>query len=332
MKPVLARALAGLAVGASLSILLAVAMPKGGSAVLTTIEGFESGNLSAYTFVASCSGPAVVGSPVHDGSFALSDAGSCWIFRNDAAVQVAQGDTLSAWVRFVGSTDGRAYFGFGASAAGTLSFVLAGNTGDILLQENLAYSFSDLNSSPQTFVADKWYRVQVEWAPGGSLTGRLFDSDGTTLLNTVSSNSNLFTSGGIAFRSFPHAVFDTIQRDVPATPTPTATSTGTATATPTATPPERERVNVGGAIGPAAVAAAGQAAENRERAAATAIQPAATVQPPRTGTGLTISPPSTGDAGLSDRASLAWESLAALAIGSALPLALRRRSPSASSG
>jgi hypothetical protein len=331
MKPVLARALAGLAVGASLSILLAVAMPKGGSAVLTTIEGFESGNLSAYTFVSSCSGPAVVGSPVHDGSFALS-ATSCWIFRNDAAVQVAQGDTLSAWVRFVGSSDGRAYFGFGASAAGTLSFVLAGNTGDIRFQENPGYGLTELDTSPQAFVADKWYRIEVEWDLGGTLTGRLFDSDGTTLLNTVTSSSNLFTSGGIAFRSFPNVIFDTIQRDVPATPTPTATSTGTATATPTATPPERERVNVGGAIGPVAVAAAGQAAENRERAAATAIQPAATVQPPRTGTGLTISPPSTGDAGLSDRASLAWESLAALAIGSALPLALRRRSPSASSG
>lgn len=177
------------------------------------IEGFESGNLSAYTFVGGCSGPSVTAGAAHDGSFGLSATNQCWIYRDDAAVQVAQGDLLSAWVKFENVADARAYFGFGASAAGTLSFVLAPNTGDIRFQENPGFSFTELGASPQIFVADQWYRVEVDWDVGGMLTGRLYGSDGTTLLNSLTSSSNLFTSGGIAFRGFDGVkLFDTVSQ------------------------------------------------------------------------------------------------------------------------
>lgn len=175
------------------------------------IEGFESGNLSAYTFVSGCSGPSVSAGAAHDGAFGLRATNQCWIYRDDAGAQVAQGDVLSAWVQFENVADARAYFGFGASSAGTLSFVLAPNTGDIRFQENPSYGFTELGSSPQSFVADQWYRVEVDWDVGGMLTGSLYASDGTTLLNSVTSSSNLFTSGGIAFRGFGGVkFFDTI--------------------------------------------------------------------------------------------------------------------------
>jgi hypothetical protein len=108
-------------------------------------------------------------------------------------------------------------------------------------------------------------------------------------------------------------------------PTPTPTATTTAAPSPTAEP-TRVRTNVGGAVAPLAVAAAGQAAENRERAAAAAA-PQATVAPPRTGTGVTIEPPSTGDAGLADQPpALLWPLLAlGAAFAGAASLALARR-------
>jgi subtilisin-like proprotein convertase family protein len=58
-----------------------------------------------------------------------------------------------------------------------------------------------------------------------------------------------------------------------------------------------QRASVGGAVAPVVAAVAQQAQENRERAAAAAA-PQVPVAPPSTGTGLTVSPPNTGDAGL----------------------------------
>jgi hypothetical protein len=92
--------------------------------------------------------------------------------------------------------------------------VLAPNTGDIRFQENAGYGYAELNTLSQGFLADHWYRMEVIWGLGGLLTGKLYDSDGTTLLNTVSATSNLYTSGGIAFRGFEDLkYFDTITRE-----------------------------------------------------------------------------------------------------------------------
>jgi hypothetical protein len=64
-------------------------------------------------------------------------------------------------------------------------------------------------------LANKWYRFEVVWGVGGSITGRVFDSDGTTLLNTVTATDTTFTSGGIAFRGFGPTFFvDTAQKGV----------------------------------------------------------------------------------------------------------------------
>lgn len=177
------------------------------------IEDFESGNLSAYTKVGTGTSDFVSGAYARDGLFGLGTSSGNWLYRDDASVALSQGDTVSAWIKFVGSLGGRAYFGFGSSPAGTLSFVLAPNTGDIRFQENNAFGFTQLDTSPQSFVANRWYRAEVIWGLGGNLTGNLYDSDGVTLLNTVNSSSSLFTSGGIAFRGFDGIkAFDTIER------------------------------------------------------------------------------------------------------------------------
>jgi hypothetical protein len=184
-----------------------------GGAAPVPLQNFDDGLLTGYTFL----GPnlaSVTAAAAHDGPFGLQ-IGSLteWFWRNDAAVAVQQGDTISAWVQAAGTPNGRLYVGFGASATGTYSMILGGNTSTLILQRNTNFGFADIGVAPQTWVANKWYRFEIVWGVGGSITGRLFDSDGTTLLNTVTATDNTITSGGLAFRGFgPTHFVDTVQK------------------------------------------------------------------------------------------------------------------------
>ena len=184
-----------------------------GGAAPVSLQNFDDGLLTGYTFLGP-NNASVTAAAAHDGPFGLQ-LGSVteWMWRNDSAVAVQQGDTISAWVQAAGAPTGRLYVGFGASATGALSMVLGGNTGTLILQRNTNFGFADIGVVPQTWVANKWYRFEVVWGVGGSITGRLFDSDGTTLLNTVTATDTTITSGGLAFRGFgPTHFVDTVQR------------------------------------------------------------------------------------------------------------------------
>ncbi|HMC65896.1 MAG TPA: hypothetical protein VKI65_13235, partial [Gemmataceae bacterium] len=175
------------------------------------IEDFEHGG--SYIVVGAATATAQVTTTAkHDGVYGLRDYnGTDWIYNNDASHHVRQGDTISAWVKLVSRADGRAYFGFGATSAGTLSLVLAPNTSQLIIQENLNYGFADLAAVGQSYSSNKWYRIEVVWGVGGSITGKLYDSNGTTLLKTVSASDNVITSGGIAFRAIgKDKYFDTV--------------------------------------------------------------------------------------------------------------------------
>ena len=132
----------------------------------TVIEGFESGNLNLYTVVDGTTPTASVStSAAHDGTYGLLDTnGNDWIYRDDAGAQVAAGDTLTVWVRFTGSATGRAYFGFGAGPNGTLSLVAAPNTNQLILQSNAGYGYTDLADVNQTWTANQWYKLEVDWS------------------------------------------------------------------------------------------------------------------------------------------------------------------------
>jgi hypothetical protein len=186
----------------------------------TVIENFEDNTnwfvVGAFTPTAYLSSSAA-----HDGPYGLDDYdGTDWIYRNDAAAQVRQGEKLSVWLKFANVADGRAYFGFGASAFGTLSLVAAPNTGQLMIQDNSGYTnFTIVGAVSQTYLANHWYRLEVNWGAGGVITGRLFDSNGTTLLNSVTATDNSVTSGGIAFRARGNdKYYDTVTVSQGATP------------------------------------------------------------------------------------------------------------------
>ncbi len=169
----------------------------------TLIEGFETANnLWMVT-----GGPTITGSrsaaAAHDGSFGFDDAnGNDWIYRTDAAAQAKLGDQLSVWLEFPGTANGRAYFGFGTSASGTLTLVAVPNTGQLILQSVAGFSnYLNLAAGNQNYQANHWYRLEVDLGTNGTVTGKIFDSNGTTLLDQVVATNVSNAAGGIALRA-----------------------------------------------------------------------------------------------------------------------------------
>ncbi len=81
----------------------------------TLIEGFEGG--STWNVVGARSPSASLSTTaVHDGTYGLLDTnGNDWIYRNDSAAQVKQGESISVWMQFSSTSGARAYFGFGSN-------------------------------------------------------------------------------------------------------------------------------------------------------------------------------------------------------------------------
>ncbi|HEV3145079.1 MAG TPA: S53 family peptidase [Gemmataceae bacterium] len=181
----------------------------GGGGNGNLIEGFET--TETWNIVGSVTASRTT-QAAHDGTYGLDMAGnSGWIYRTAQPDHVQAGDTISLWLDFSGAANGRAYFGFGAGSFGTLSLVAAPNTGQLILQQNVYYGYSDLAAVRQSYLANHWYRLEVDWGTSGTIIGKLFDSNGTTLLNQVTTRSTVFTSGGIAFRATGNdKYFDTV--------------------------------------------------------------------------------------------------------------------------
>ena len=178
------------------------------------LEGFETTNSWYFTNINSTTAYRN-SAAAHDGNYGLVIGGSGWIYRTDSAVHNQAGDTLSVWVKFPTTANGRAYFGFGSSSSGTYSLVAAPNTNQLILMWNPYYSYYfNLAATTQTYQANHWYRMEVDWGMSGAIIGKLFDSNGTTLLSSVSTSNpgTGITFGGIAFRSTAsnRAYFDTV--------------------------------------------------------------------------------------------------------------------------
>ncbi len=177
----------------------------------TVIEDFES--TRTWNIVGYYSPNAYrTTAAAHDGAYGLATPNNAdWYYRGDSAAQVKAGDTISVWLEFAGSADGRAYFAFGANSSGTLSLVAAPNTGQFLLMADPSFGFQTLAAVNQSYLANHWYRLEVDWGTSGTIIGKLFDSDGKTLLNSVTASTLLFTSGGFGFRATGSAKYwDTI--------------------------------------------------------------------------------------------------------------------------
>lgn len=194
------------------AIVVAVFVLNSANAQLITLEDFED------------PGPFPWGAWTGTGTIVTSDAisgvqsfdtGGSWPYRTDFSYGV-MGDTLSCWTK-VGT--GRTYWGFGASAAGCYSFVAAPNTGDIRFQQNDAFGYAELTSTPYSFTTGAWYRMEIIFVTDTDLIGNLYSADGVTLVATVSQTLPAITPGGFAFRTFGGNTVDLLQATgLPCTP------------------------------------------------------------------------------------------------------------------
>jgi hypothetical protein len=182
-----------------------------------TIEGFESGNLGAYSLLGPAPAPFSVSTAAeHNGTYGLvASGGNDWIYRDDAAVQVQPVETLSVWLQFQGSASGVAYFGFASNSARTLSFVVSPSTNQLLIELNANYTMvlGSIRTPSSIWKANSWYRLEVDWGTNDAIVGKLFDSSGTNLLASLTSGYTVSGSGGIAFAATGSGskYFDTVQ-------------------------------------------------------------------------------------------------------------------------
>ena len=144
----------------------------------------------------------------HDGSYGLSDSGSTFFYESGTTLGRV-GDEVRAWVR---GTGGRVYLGFDGNALGGKSFVFGPNTGVILMQDNASWGYTEFEMTTISAAASHWYLMKTTIGAGGSVTGTLYDSDGTTLLASV---THVYAGGvgigGVTLRTFGGMDLDTIQ-------------------------------------------------------------------------------------------------------------------------
>ena len=164
--------------------------------VAGVFEDFEHNNLGLYTAVGG--GPSTITSTAaHDGVLGLSNggAGGAWYYRTDIAF--GPGSVMRSFVRLT-STAGRCYVGLSADASGCWSAVIAGNTNELVLQENAAYSYIDRANVAYAWALNTWYQVETKWAANGDMTVNLYDQTGTTLL----ASTPTYASGQLAVKGY----------------------------------------------------------------------------------------------------------------------------------
>jgi hypothetical protein len=193
------------------------------------IEGFENGNKSNYSIVTGSSDNlSILSSAAHDGSFGAhfgvgSFSNEDWYLRSD--VSLGPDATYVAFVRLdsIGASSDRVYVGVGATASGTWSMVAAGNTSQLLLENDAAYGYSDVSSASFTWAQGVWYQMALDWYANGDMQVKLFDESGSALLTSTPLFSTGDTApGGLAIRGFYNADLDTITRSALAVPEPSS--------------------------------------------------------------------------------------------------------------
>ncbi len=178
---------------------------------LTVFENFDRPDPWPWSpwVVVAAAGGTTAGACAHDGPQGITDGTGTlnWHYRTDVTLG-APDERVSIWAKPAAATVGRLYMGFGATAAGCWSLVAAPNTSQLQIQQNSAYGFLTLVAVSQIWTAGSWYKLEMVFGSGGLVTGNLYASDGTTLLNTVSTTLSGFAPAGVAIRAFSSATTD----------------------------------------------------------------------------------------------------------------------------
>ena len=170
-------------------------------------ETFETTGWPYLGWTSTSGGPAT-GSVTAEGfygSYSLLDPE--WIYY-DATYAIEPGTIITGTMR---PGTGRLYLGFDSDSAGTRSFVLAPNTGDIRFQDNPGYSYTELTTTVFTWPTG-WVDFILQITSESSAEGILLDAaTGVELARVSQTYGSPFTRGGLSLRAFGSTYLDQIE-------------------------------------------------------------------------------------------------------------------------
>jgi hypothetical protein len=192
------------------------------------VEPFTGGQLSASGWSAGIGADAslYLSTPSPDGSYGIALSEGDWSYNT--GIHFLPGDRLSAWINPGPSPTadnnaqgGRIYVGFNAGVNGAYSFVAASDTNELGFQNNAGYTTPGFTAStPQSYL-DQWYLLTIGLsANGGSATANIYDTDGVTLLSSVTKTGLSSANTGIALRGIGGAAITSLS--ITAVPLPAA--------------------------------------------------------------------------------------------------------------
>ncbi len=183
----------------------------------TTVDEFEDGNLSAYSFDRGESGASVVSSPVRNGDGALSIANVATEMTSTDGLPAypSAGDTVSYWLRGDGDA-ADTNLSYGVQDAKNRYFVRV----DIANADLMLFRYEDdvthrlaSNSTGYTLSQGSWYELVVDWSEGGNHMATLRDADGNRIAHVTGTDST-WSSGGIGYDAYldcgQQVVFDDV--------------------------------------------------------------------------------------------------------------------------
>jgi hypothetical protein len=171
-------------------------------AEIPIIEDFETDATWIWQPWYQCTNPnsSLNKGSAHSGKFGLNCLDDCF---NRTDLQIGSpGQVISCWVRFQRKTN--AYLGFGGRNSVETErgyyLVLAPEKNSFDFRRSPDYTFPNLKSVTQTYKMNAWYRFELTFNTSTNVTGRLYASNGYTLLNTITLEVPDLLPGGIAFR------------------------------------------------------------------------------------------------------------------------------------
>jgi hypothetical protein len=164
------------------------------------LDSFEGGEWPGPQWTEMEGGGSISTDPVYFGSYAVTDPG--WSISR-MAVDIS--DTVEGWFYLGG---GRSHLGFDSSEAGTKSFVLAPNTGQILFERNEDFGFETVAAASLELPLAQWLRTEVRVLDPTHVWGGVYDADGILLATLEAEYPEGHGRGTLGMRAYGGSTID----------------------------------------------------------------------------------------------------------------------------
>ncbi|MES2380965.1 MAG: OmpA family protein [Bacteroidota bacterium] len=168
---------------------------------IPTIENFETTDSWPWTPWVNASNKNNVISKktslsAHTGKFGLRNSSEL-MFRTDIKIGT-QGQIISWWQRF--EIPSRVHFGFGADASKAFYLCIDPSTNTMHFASSPNYTNPILKSVNQSYRMGVWYRAEIRFNTATNVTGKLYGSNGKTLINSITIDIPELKPGGLFIR------------------------------------------------------------------------------------------------------------------------------------